>query len=354
MQHLLLMQIDSDERSLPAFLAEYWPMLLPVVLGAAGVYLLLPRARWKASLWGVVLGGAALASGCVLLLHASGNWPETLLFYIFALLALLAGGMMIAQSNPVHAALSFALVVLSTCGLFLLQAGPFLMAATIIIYAGAIVVTFLFVIMLAQQEGYSTADLFSREPFLGTLAGFVLMGAAFYSVQRALATPQLDRLIAQFEVLARARDLDEVHRVIGTPPPDRGEPGMRTLSLVEATDRYIDIGDPGAEHVTGIENAWNKGSLDGIKEHAEAVVARLEVVRQNHGSLTATHIPRGQTRIPGHPALAPGKLPHRNVEGLGRLLFTTYLVPVELAGVLLLVASIGAIVIAGRRGEVLR
>ena len=41
----------------------------------------------------------------------------------------------------------------STCGLFLLQAAPFLMAATIIIYAGAIVVTFLFVIMLAQQEG---------------------------------------------------------------------------------------------------------------------------------------------------------------------------------------------------------
>ena len=58
---------------------------------------------------------------------------------------------------------SFALVVLSSCGLFLLQAAPFLMAATIIVYAGAIVVTFLFVIMLAHQEGPSDADYRSRE-----------------------------------------------------------------------------------------------------------------------------------------------------------------------------------------------
>ena len=85
---------------------------------------------------------------------------------------------MITQRNPVHAALCFALVVLSTCGLFLLQAAPFLMAATIIIYAGAIVVTFLFVIMLAQQAGLSNADQRSREPLLATLAGFVLLGSS--------------------------------------------------------------------------------------------------------------------------------------------------------------------------------
>src|ERR1019366_946117 len=80
-------------------------------------------------------------------------------------------------SSDLHAALSFALVVLSTCGLFLLQAAPFLMAATIIVYAGAIVVTFLFVIMLAQQEGPSSADQRSREPFLASLAGGGLLAS---------------------------------------------------------------------------------------------------------------------------------------------------------------------------------
>jgi len=42
------------------------------------------------------------------------------------------------------------------------------------------------------------------------------------------------------------------------------------------------------------------------------------------------------------------------VAGLGKLLFTEYLIPIEMAGVLLLVATIGAIVIAGRRSEELR
>lgn len=48
------------------------------------------------------------------------------------------------------------------------------------------------------------------------------------------------------------------------------------------------------------------------------------------------------------------RLPAENVAALGRSLFTDYLLPLELAGVLLTVATIGAIVIAGRRTEGLR
>src|SRR5207248_9683368 len=97
------------------------------------------------------------------------------------------GGMMMTQKNAVDAALSFALVVLSTCGLYLLQAAPFLMAATIIIYAGAIVVTFLFVIMLAQQEGVSNADQRSREPFLASLAGCILLASLLCVLHKTYA-----------------------------------------------------------------------------------------------------------------------------------------------------------------------
>ena len=63
------------------------------------------------------------------------------------------------------------------------------MAATIIIYAGAIIVTFLFVLMLAQQAGLSDADDRSREPLLATLTGFVLLGALLYVLQRRLSAP---------------------------------------------------------------------------------------------------------------------------------------------------------------------
>src|SRR5207253_4405912 len=130
-----------------------------------------------------------------MLINNEAALPETILFYAFSGLAILGGGLMLSQKNPVHAALAFALVVLSTCGLFLLLAAPFLMAATIIVYAGAIVVTFLFVIMLAQQAGLASADARSREPFLASVAGFVLLGSLWCVLDKTYnAEPALRQL----------------------------------------------------------------------------------------------------------------------------------------------------------------
>src|ERR1700740_2737851 len=150
------MDQDMPPTTLPfaAWLA-FGPIVLTVGLGLAGIFLLWPRPRPYRSLWGGLLGGLALLLGGWLLIHVGKLSPETVLFYSFSAIAIVAGGLLITQANPVRAALAFALVVLSTCGLFLLLAAPFLMAATTIIYAGAIIVTFLFVLILAQQEGLS-------------------------------------------------------------------------------------------------------------------------------------------------------------------------------------------------------
>jgi NADH-quinone oxidoreductase subunit J len=69
------------------------------------------------------------------------------------------------------------LVVVAVAALLVLQEAEFLAVALIIIYAGAILVTYLFVIMLANQSGSPTYDRRAREPFLAILAGFVLMAA---------------------------------------------------------------------------------------------------------------------------------------------------------------------------------
>src|SRR4029079_7825563 len=111
---------------------RYMPALVSVALGFLGVYLLLPQVRRSRPLLGGLAGAAALLLAGWLLVRHETVLPERILFYVFAGLGLGGAGMMLAQSNPVHAALSFALVVLSTCGLFLLLAAPFLMAATII------------------------------------------------------------------------------------------------------------------------------------------------------------------------------------------------------------------------------
>src|SRR5262245_22599225 len=182
----LLLQAPT-KASTAEVLEEYWPIFLPVVLGFAAVYLLLPRAHRYPPLYGAAAAGLALVTAGWLLIRNDVVVVEALLFYIFAGLAVVFGGLMITQRNPVHAALTFAMVVLSTCGLFLLQAAPFLMAATIIIYAGAIVVTFLFVIMLAQA-GLSSADQRSREPFLATVAGFILLGALLCVLHRSYSS----------------------------------------------------------------------------------------------------------------------------------------------------------------------
>ena len=157
-----------------------WLFVLPLLAGAAAVYLLLPRPRAYPVLWGALLGVAALGLAGWLVVGFGVLTPESFLFYVFSAVAVAFGGLLVTQRNPARAALAFALVVLSTCGLFLLLAAPFLMAATIIIYAGAIIVTFLFVLMLAQQEGPSDADARSREPMLASIIGFVLLGALLY------------------------------------------------------------------------------------------------------------------------------------------------------------------------------
>ena len=134
-------------------------LFLPLVLGAASIYLLLPRPEPYPTLWGALLGAVALVLGAVFVVRAAlpglAHWHlliENVLFYLFSLGAVVSGVLLVTQSNPARAALCFTLVVLSTCGLFLLLGAPFLMAATVIIYAGAIIITFLFVIMLAAPR----------------------------------------------------------------------------------------------------------------------------------------------------------------------------------------------------------
>lgn len=146
--------------------APNWIVLFPVVTGFLAVWYLLPTPRRRPminAILGVVI--AVLGFGTFLFHGFGDDLPfssEGFLFASFALLAFTFGILMIVQRNPARAALFFAVVVLSVCGMFLLLAAPFLMAATIIIYAGAIIVTFLFVIMLSQQTRQTDANDRSR------------------------------------------------------------------------------------------------------------------------------------------------------------------------------------------------
>lgn len=328
------------------FFEDYWFILLPCILGAAAIYLLLPQGRRLGPFVGGLLGAAALVTAGIYLVRTETVWVESLLFYAFSALAIIGGCLLISQSNPVHAALSFALVVLSTCGLFLLQAAPFLMAATIIVYAGAIIVTFLFVVMLAQQAGLGNADRRSREPFLATLAGFIVIAAILCVLHRTYDTSRLDAtltpLLERTQQAAEANSLKELQAALG--------------------DRKAFFGDfrkvVDEETVDNIEQEYVKGDLKKLKDQMTHLHALAVRTRQTLGSLAPD-----PTKAPPSPFTTPRvrrqqpaaeRLPANNVNALGRALFTQHLLSVELAGILLLVASIGAIAIAARRAEGLR
>ncbi len=243
---------------------QQYPMtIVGLVLWAVGILWLMPgkkASKPRPHMIGVLIVAAGLVTFCLSCGKAQSEFADDVMFWVFAIGALMSGVLMITARNPVYAALWFALATLSTCGLFLLQHAPFLAAATIIVYAGAVIVTFLFVIMLAQQSGAAGYDQRSNQSLLATISAFVLLGA---------------------------------------------------ISLTLQSEK-IDIVRPSAD------------------------LPSTDIVPVLPGNIMSK---------------ANAKHPVGNLKGLGKSLFGDYLFAVELAGTLLLVASIGAIAIAPRREQ---
>ncbi|HWD94622.1 MAG TPA: NADH-quinone oxidoreductase subunit J [Verrucomicrobiae bacterium] len=95
------------------------------------------------------------------------------LFYIFAGLTLLCGIMMLVSRNPVNSAMFLVLTIASLAGLFVLLEAFFLAAIQILVYAGAVMVLFLFVIMLLDLK----AEERRRLKILGIAGGVISVGA---------------------------------------------------------------------------------------------------------------------------------------------------------------------------------
>ena len=101
---------------------------------------------------------------------------QDLFFYVFAALTLLCGFLVVANPfsrNPVTSAMFLVLTIISLAGLFVLLHAFFLAAVQVLVYAGAVMVLFLFVIMLLDLKEEA------RRKFktFGVVAGLVSVGA---------------------------------------------------------------------------------------------------------------------------------------------------------------------------------
>ena len=88
--------------------------------------------------------------------------------------------------------------LLGTAGLFLFAGAQFLAVATVVVYAGAILVTFLFVLMLAQPEGKAPYDRVSWEALLSAAAGVVMVGVLSMTIGGVLSPAGRPRIGDRF------------------------------------------------------------------------------------------------------------------------------------------------------------
>jgi NADH-quinone oxidoreductase subunit J len=93
---------------------------------------------------------------------------ETIFFYLFGGIALLAAISVVAQKRVFYSAISLVLCLCSVAALYMLLDAPFIAAVQIIVYAGAIMVLFVFVIMLVDP--FSAAMLRDKKRYLRYVA----------------------------------------------------------------------------------------------------------------------------------------------------------------------------------------
>jgi NADH-quinone oxidoreductase subunit J len=122
----------------------------------------------------------------------------TFFFYLLAGLAIAGAFAVVTRRNPVHSALALIVTLVSLANLYLMLYAPFVAGVQIIVYAGGIMVLFLFVIMLVNVETSAKERQFNRIWPIGLVAACTLL-ALFISAftkgkalfpDRAVALPE--------------------------------------------------------------------------------------------------------------------------------------------------------------------
>lgn len=267
-----------DAASMQPQLALY----IASVVGAAALFLLMPKPGKDLRILGGVLGTAALGLLWLVLVPFFGDGGAGLdlgavpFYYVFSALAIGSAVRVITHTRPVYAALWFVMVVIASSGLLLTLTAEFMAFAMLIIYGGAILVTYMFVIMLATPPRNSSLpetapdyERFAAEPLWASMSGFLLLAVLLSAAFRPI-DPNPEAMAVSDEVV------------------------IETTLAGRSTGEHGELATPG-----------------GLVETAHGTEAALS-----------------------------------NTERVGLDLFEAHPLAIELAGVILLLSLIGAIVIA--------
>jgi NADH-quinone oxidoreductase subunit J len=96
-------------------------------------------------------------------------------FYVFAIITVASGLMVISSRNPVHSVLFLILAFVNAAGLFMLAGAEFLALILIVVYVGAVAVLFLFVVMMLDVDFSSMRQGFLQYMPIGALIGIIML-----------------------------------------------------------------------------------------------------------------------------------------------------------------------------------
>ena len=102
------------------------------------------------------------------------NGP-VLLFYVFAVIAIAGALSVVLQRNPIYGAIGLLVTFLAVAALFLLRHAEFIALVQVFVYAGGIMVLFLFVIMLINLHRLHEVRMFAEGAPVGTIVGLLLI-----------------------------------------------------------------------------------------------------------------------------------------------------------------------------------
>ena len=118
---------------------------------------------------------------------------ESVLFYAFAAVLLCAGLAVITARNPVHGALALVLAFFTAAAIWLLLRAEFLAIALVVVYVGAVMVLFLFVVMMLDINLERVREGFWRNLPLAVVVGGIMMlemGAILWQRYFGMARPR--------------------------------------------------------------------------------------------------------------------------------------------------------------------
>lgn len=292
------------------------------VLCVMGLFGLMRPSRLTFRAGATILGLAGVGLLMALAVQ-SGGGPDgppapAPLCIAFATIAIAGAVRMVTHPRPVFAALYFILVVLSSAALFLLMQAEFMAFALIIVYAGAILITYMFVLMLAQQGPEEAVgrisrddyDRVPREPAVAVVVGFfmlMVLSQTFLGPKGPM--PEAGASIVREAEESRLAILERTPRLV-LEAAREVQPGATSVLRANAEDPLIRRTDDGRYQV-----------LVAMKDDGKEVVTLRDL-----STLT-------------------------NTREVGFSLVADFPVSLELAGVILLMAMFGAVVLARKQIE---